>query len=293
MEYSSFGRLLRVIAPSLEINIKQSMRSSHGGYPLCKTGMLQAYLRWLAGGKVQDIRIITGVSMSTFYRLIRRVMAASNNAKELGPVFPLSEDQMQAEVPRLLRKAHLAFFKDVSARLMVGYARFAYQNAISADELLLFSLVIVNGGMNDVQAFKQWTLSSVLDRIDDPYFVVGDNPYTQSRVVMTPNNQSQLKGKKERDIYNFYVSQLRIRVEMAFGILVNKWCILKNPLAIDLNDWPSVIVSCIRLHNFCINERLSRDDDVDLDSLLQDVRQTTGSVCVAYSESQEEQGLHS
>ncbi|KAG6954813.1 hypothetical protein JG688_00012177 [Phytophthora aleatoria] len=88
------------------------------------------------------------------------------------------------------------------------------------------------GGRNDAVAFTQWSLSSVLFQIRDPYFVVADNAYPQTRIDLTPFNQAQTSGRPDRDSFNFYLSQYRIRVEMTFGLLVNTWGILSRPLCV-------------------------------------------------------------
>ena len=53
-----------------------------------------------------------------------------------------------------------------------------------------------------------------------------------------------------KDAYNFYLSQLRIRVEMSFGRLVGKWGILQQKLCCSLKRNSDIIVACGRLHNF-------------------------------------------
>ncbi len=60
---------------------------------------------------------------------------------------------------------------------------------------------------------------------------------------------------KSKDICNFYISQLRIRVEQAFGLLVCKWRIFKKPLELKLHRVQHVVQACFRLHNFCIDNR--------------------------------------
>lgn len=37
-----------------------------------------------------------------------------------------------------------------------------------------------------------------------PYFVIGGNAYVQSRIVMTPFNKVELKGRIDRDSYKFF-----------------------------------------------------------------------------------------
>ncbi|KAJ8524022.1 hypothetical protein ON010_g17097 [Phytophthora cinnamomi] len=61
------------------------------------------------------------------------------------------------------------------------------------------------GGRNDSVAFSQWSLSETLSRIRGPYFVAADNAYTQTRVVLTPFNEAQTRGRPDRDNFNFYL----------------------------------------------------------------------------------------
>ena len=53
------------------------------------------------------------------------------------------------------------------------------------------------------------------------------------------------------DFLNFYLSQLRITVERAFGILVHRWGILRRPLLISILKVPAIVTYLMRLHNFC------------------------------------------
>ena len=63
------------------------------------------------------------------------------------------------------------------------------------------------------------------------------------------------------DAYNFYLSQLRIRIEMAFGLLCGKWAILQQRLQLDLKNVGKLFMCCARLHNYVINERILRNND--------------------------------
>jgi hypothetical protein len=60
----------------------------------------------------------------------------------------------------------------------------------------------------------------------------------------------------------FFASQLRIRIEMAFGLMVKKWGILLRPLHIKLSNIKHLVMAIGKLHNFCINERLATSKDV-------------------------------
>ena len=49
----------------------------------------------------------------------------------------------------------------------------------------------------------------------------------------------------------FYVSQLRITIKRAFGVLVHRWAILRRPLACPLYKVGPTVMCLCRLHNFC------------------------------------------
>jgi hypothetical protein len=58
------------------------------------------------------------------------------------------------------------------------------------------------------------------------------------------------KLNPSRDAFNFFLSQLRIRIEQAFGMLVMKWRIFKRPLEVKFWRTTIIIEAAFRLHNF-------------------------------------------
>ena len=58
------------------------------------------------------------------------------------------------------------------------------------------------------------------------------------------------KSNPDNDEFNFYLSQLRIRIEMAFGTMVNKFRVLKKKLDGLLAKRASIVMACARLHNY-------------------------------------------
>ena len=84
-------------------------------------------------------------------------------------------------------------------------------------------------------------------------YVVGDNAYTASEHVLVPFAGAD-KSDPLKDTYNFHLSQVRIRIEMAFGRLVSKWRIFKAPLSVKIKNATRIIYCCTHLHNYCINE---------------------------------------
>jgi hypothetical protein len=64
------------------------------------------------------------------------------------------------------------------------------------------------------------------------------------------------KLQSKYDNFNFFGSQLRIRIEMAFGMMTRKWGIYWRPLLVGLDKIKYIVEVVARLHNFCIDERI-------------------------------------
>ena len=64
--------------------------------------------------------------------------------------------------------------------------------------------------------------------------MVGDNAYICSETLLTPSSGVE-KEDPAKDAFNFYLSQLRIRIEQTFGLMTQKWRILRQPLQTHLD----------------------------------------------------------
>eukprot|EP00918_Siedleckia_nematoides_P032245 GHVU01069789.1.p1 GENE.GHVU01069789.1~~GHVU01069789.1.p1 ORF type:complete len:180 (+),score=4.19 GHVU01069789.1:3-542(+) len=108
-------------------------------------------------------------------------------------------------------------------------------------------------------AFANWGLSHVLRRDATPnhLYILADNGYPQVPYTMTPFNRLETPHGVGRAAYNNYLSEVRATIERTFGLLVGKWRILKRPLCSKFSNHPSIIEACIRLHNYCIDERMA------------------------------------
>jgi len=107
------------------------------------------------------------------------------------------------------------------------------------------------GWTGDSWAFYGTALSNFLQNIPHAFYIVADSTYTLSSSLLVPYTGSD----KNMMCFNFCLSQLRIKTEQAFGLLVNKWRDFKKPIELNLTRTPSLIECCFWLHNFCINER--------------------------------------
>lgn len=120
----------------------------------------------------------------------------------------------------------------------------------------VYASLAAPGGANDIAAFRKTSLYHLIEALPLGKFVLGDNAYVSTEHLLTPFPGEQ-KNDPTKDAYNFHISQLRIRIEMTFGRLTNKWRIFKRPLGVGINNAGKLYMCATRLHNFCINEGCS------------------------------------
>ncbi|KAF4136166.1 DDE superfamily endonuclease, partial [Phytophthora infestans] len=83
--------------------------------------------------------------------------------------------------------------------------------------------------------------------------LLGDAGYKIFRHILTPFDEEEAVQNPKKRRYNYKLSQTRITVERAFGILKNRYCILlrkieqKSPTRVT-----KIIVGCLVLHNLMI-----------------------------------------
>ena len=89
------------------------------------------------------------------------------------------------------------------------------------------------------------------DIVLEGHSIIRDNAFVENMAMSTPipgYNTSEVE-----DSYNFYLSQLRITIERAFGILVHRWNIMRRPLTMSALKVPALVACLMKLHNFCID----------------------------------------
>ena len=134
------------------------------------------------------------------------------------------------------------------------------QAVVNADLKFLYFGVIGPGSMNDSRSFNNTSgLNLVLEELPVDVYMVGDAAYPLSHKMLVPFVGSQ-RNIAAQDAFSFYLSQLRIRVEMAFGRLVRKWAILQGKLCCSLVMNSKIITACGRLHNFIIDNQVNNSE---------------------------------
>ncbi|KAE9108655.1 hypothetical protein PF007_g12574 [Phytophthora fragariae] len=278
MSRQSFMALAAKLESRLTVDEQQS-RNRTGIEPITHINKLHMLLRWLSGGSYHDIRSKSGVSVSAFYDCIHEVVEAI-----------IAHPDLQLQFPTTLaaqRHAASEFKKLSTSKVMKGcvgavdgwlcpikapkknevtrvrsffsghYQRYGVDVQACCDHLSRFTAVTCSspGGTGDSVAFLKWRLSAVVDTFPNGLYLVGDNAYTNTNKLLTPFPRPRI-ATAYHDSFNFYLSQLRIRIEMAFGLLVCKWRVFNAPLEIAFRRVPRTKLAACILHNWCINRRL-------------------------------------
>ncbi len=70
MSLASFDKLVDLLQPWLQVNLKQSHNASNGKQPIVPEIIMHCTLCYLAGGSIHDIRVCAGMSVSSYYRAV-------------------------------------------------------------------------------------------------------------------------------------------------------------------------------------------------------------------------------
>jgi len=140
--------------------------------------------------------------------------------------------------------------------------------------------MITGGATADCLALEASDLYRRLENglLHDGMVLFGDNAYLNTKYMATPYTNVAAGSK---DNYNYYHSQLRIRVECCFGILTQKWGILRTamPPNMSIRRNVALVNALAKLHNFCIdqkdtnsNKEVMVNDPLDLQVGQNDIR---------------------
>ena len=117
----------------------------------------------------------------------------------------------------------------------------------------LYVSVSLPGSQNNINAFRSTFIPKYLeDTLTNDYFFIGDMQYTSSNNLLTPYPGTNLERKKV--VFNYYLSQIRFKIEQAFGFMTNKCQILDRPIKTTVAHASHLIMCISRLHNYVINE---------------------------------------
>jgi hypothetical protein len=114
--------------------------------------------------------------------------------------------------------------------------------------------IVYPGSTSGCLAFEGMTLFHRLEEgiLAPELCLFGDNAYLNTPYMATP--YAAVSGGT-KDAYNFYHSQLRIRIECVFGMLTHRWAILRSaiPMNVAVHKTVALVLALSKLHNYCID----------------------------------------
>ena len=285
MTYESFCILHKILDDGIDRALGQR-KHDHRTPPIAN-GLISTQirlacaLRYFAGGSPYDIMVKYGISHTEIFRSVWSVVDAINRVEKFFIVYP-KEHEKQRKIAADFEKKSQAGFKicagaidgiliwihkptDEEARKCgVGQTKFFCgrkgkfglncQAVSDASGRFLEMSITYGGSTSDCLAFEGSRLYQRLEEglLIDGFCLFGDNAYINTPYMATPFKNV---SSGSRDHYNFYHSQLRIRVECAFGMLTQRWSILRAPLpvGISISKCVSLVNALAKLHNFCID----------------------------------------
>jgi hypothetical protein len=134
------------------------------------------------------------------------------------------------------------------------------QAACDAECRFTFFAMAAPGVTADRDAIKDCDLDALINALPQGFVTIGDAAYTPTERMVAMFFGSD-RSTPKYDNFNFYASQCRIRIEMAFGLMQIKWGILQRPISCKLSNLKWMVMAIARLHNFVVDERLTSSLD--------------------------------
>ena len=245
-------------------------------------------LRWLRGGQYHDFILAYGLSSNAFYATAWRVCraicathtlqmaeavraarrgddsflrrwAAGFSAFTLGVIThcfgAIDGVQISIRKPRTREVPNPAAYFNRYSKPTINMQAIA-----DATGRILWIAVNAPGGMHDNQALSISSMADVLFSLLTSlgYFLAGDEAYVNGPGMLTPVS-GPTPGTNE-DHYNYYQSLTRNPVERAFGMIERRWGILWRRLEVRLKHVPLILLTCVLLHNICMDYAVPLDD---------------------------------
>eukprot|EP00918_Siedleckia_nematoides_P106613 GHVU01232640.1.p1 GENE.GHVU01232640.1~~GHVU01232640.1.p1 ORF type:complete len:406 (+),score=20.69 GHVU01232640.1:248-1465(+) len=277
MTFDEFMLLHSYLEPTLRFSDAMA-RVSCGQDAISAVLILHCTIRWLAGGEMQDIRLVAGLSKASFYRCIHSGMRAILECPQLDFDFPQTPQEIETAAAGFrsiaendvirgcvaavdgwlceIRAPRAWEAPNVTSYFSGHYSCYGVSVIVAVDYMCCFVYMGITqpGSSNDVRSYESSTLYRLVESLPSCRFVLGDNGFVCTNKMVTPFCRPQ-SDHPVNDSFNFHLSQQRIRVEMALGYLTTKWPRLRSGLRINLCHVGLVILSAGRLHNLVISRR--------------------------------------
>lgn len=294
MSEESFNRLVDLLRPAITVHYQKSMNSTSGNAPIFPELVAACGLRFLGGELWKSLEDIFGIDISSVKRVVRMFFRAIEGQSTLQIALPdtvcemetLSQEFAQISSSNGLFTGVIGAIdgwlccttspidRDITnkrAYYSGHYSRFGLNVQAVCDARLrfIYFAVAAPGGTNDARAIRRCHLfNEWIEKIKGKgYFIVGDNAYVLSDETLIPFSGRALTDHQRT--YNFFLSQLRICIELAFGRLTTKWRIFRRNLEFGMEFNSRICIVAAVLHNYVLNEDTANGiDDTEISAMM-------------------------
>ena len=283
LTWDSFNNLLKKLQPHLDVANGRQAVNARSGLPIPVEARLAVALRYFAGGDPKDLQLIYDMSKCQVMICVWRAVDAINS------VLDNMTFERDIDDPEALRALEEGFCQGTRGGFWRGQVgaidgvHIAMQSPTAADvedpnryhvarkdKYALLAVAICDYERRFTWAdishtptthdSTAWAATKLGQRVENgalphPYFLNGDAAFAVGPCMITPSN-----NEASMDDFDFYQSSNRMAIECAFGILIRRWGVLWRPLNQRFDRRSALIFALMRLHNFCISERLSEGD---------------------------------
>ena len=288
LTWPAFRKLCNLIREDIKTKHETNAKNSKNGVVVIPEVKLAIALRYLAGGDPLDLRLLYHVSKSYVYKCVWLVCDAIR--RKIPVEFPIDDvdklKKLEAEFRAQSRGGiwagqvaaidgvHFAIRApgngDVFNPLQYYVSRKAEYALLciamcDARRRFMFFDISQCPTTHDSLAWECTRMGQRVKKGDlpAPFFINGDAAFSLSNSLITPSGDSAL------DDFDFHQSSNRMAIECAFGILVRRWGILWRPLGMRFDRRSKVIGTCMRLHNFCIDNNITDETKISTDGIAE------------------------
>lgn len=284
MKYSTFKCLAEELGPYIIRASGQKDGVRPGSPPnghISSDVRLACAIRWFAGASAYDLMTTFGIGHTDTINSCWYVVEAVNGHPSFNIEYPEDHEKQKA-IARGFQEASAAGFNSCAGAIdgvLIWIHKPSRKDCLDAgcDEgkfhcarkhkfglncqavcdvrgRILDISVLYPGSTSDCLAFEGMSLFQKLEHgiLAPGLCLFGDNAYINTPFMATP--YPAVSGGTQ-DYYNFYHSQLRIRIECTFGMLTHRWSILRSaiPMKVTVRKTVALVLALAKLHNYCID----------------------------------------
>ena len=116
------------------------------------------------------------------------------------------------------------------------------------------------------EASREHILTTPVFQLNDSHnikpYLLGDAAYPLTEWLIKPFPQVKDIDLRQKR-FNFALSQARVSIERAFGMLKGRWRLLLGKVNLEPSFAARVVIACSVLHNICQDRREACEDVVD------------------------------